>query len=223
MQYRHEWKHEINAADMLVLRQRLRAVMDQDIHAPGGRYRVRSLYFDTPTDRALREKLDGVDRREKFRIRLYNGDTSVIHLEKKSKRGGLGTKQSAPLTASQARAILNGELDWMRDSPQPLVRELYAKMRTQLLRPKTVVDYAREPFVYGPGNVRVTLDYDIRTSLGCTDFLDPGCVTVPAGNAPVILEVKWDAFLPDVIREAVSLPGRRVGAFSKYAQCRIYG
>ena len=223
MQYRHEWKHEINAADMLVLRQRLRAVMDQDSHAPGGSYRVRSLYFDTPTDRALREKLDGVDKREKFRIRLYNGDTSVIHLEKKSKRVGLGTKQSASLTAAQVRAILDGDLDWMLENPQPLVRELYAKMRTQLLRPKTVVDYAREPFVYGPGNVRVTLDYDIRTGLGCTDFLDPELVTVPAGNAPVILEVKWDAFLPDVVREAVALPGRRVGAFSKYAQCRIYG
>lgn len=223
MQYRHEWKYELSAGDMLVLRQRLRAVMDPDSHAPGGRYRVRSLYFDTPTDRALREKLDGVDKREKFRIRLYNGDASVIHLEKKSKRVGLGNKQSAPLTASQVRAILDGELDWMLDSPQPLVRELYGKMRTQLLGPKTIVDYTREPFVYGPGNVRVTLDYDIRTGLGCTDFLDPGCVTVPAGNAPVILEVKWDAFLPDVIRQAVALPGRRAGAFSKYAQCRIYG
>lgn len=223
MQYRHEWKYELSAGDLPVLRQRLRAVMDLDSHAPEGRYKVRSLYLDTPTDRALREKLDGVDKREKFRIRLYNGDTSVIHLEKKSKRGGLGNKQSAPLTASQVRAILDGDLDWMVDSPQPLVRELYAKMRTQLLRPKTVVDYTREPFVYGPGNVRVTLDYDIRTGLGCTDLLDPALVTVPAGNAPVILEVKWDAFLPDVIRQAVSLPGRRVGAFSKYAQCRIYG
>ena len=223
MQYRHEWKYELSAGDLPVLRQRLRAVMDLDSHAPEGRYKVRSLYLDTPTDRALREKLDGVDKREKFRIRLYNGDTSVIHLEKKSKRGGLGNKQSAPLTASQVRAILDGDLDWMVDSPQPLVRELYAKMRTQLLRPKPVVDYTREPFVYGPGNVRVTLDYDIRTGLGCTDLLDPALVTVPAGNAPVILEVKWDAFLPDVIRQAVSLPGRRVGAFSKYAQCRIYG
>ena len=91
------------------------------------------------------------------------------------------------------------------------------------LRPRTIVDYMREPFVYTPGNVRVTLDYDIRTGLGCTDFLNPGCITVPAGAAPIILEVKWDTFLPDIIRDAVQLSGRRAGAFSKYAACRIYG
>ena len=223
MDYRHEWKHELNAADLVVLRQRLRAVMEPDPHAVDGRYRIRSLYFDTPSDRALREKVDGVDRREKFRLRYYDGDTSVIHLEKKSKLAGLGNKQTAPLTAAEAQAIVDGRLDWMPSHPQGLVRELYAKMDTQLLRPKTIVDYLREPFVYAPGNVRVTLDYDIRTGLRCTDFLSPDCVTVPAGDAPIILEVKWDAFLPDLIRDAVRLPGRRVTAFSKYAQCRIYG
>jgi hypothetical protein len=96
-------------------------------------------------------------------------------------------------------------------------------MRSQGLLPRTIVDYTREAFVYAPGNVRVTLDYDIRTGLHCTDFLNPDCVTIPAGNAPAILEVKWDAYLPAVIRDAVQLPGRRSAAFSKYAACRIYG
>ena len=94
MDFRHEWKHEISYLDLLTLRQRLRAVAQADPHAVDGKYLIRSLYFDTPSDRALREKLDGVSRREKFRIRYYNGDTSVIHLEKKSKLGGLGNKQS---------------------------------------------------------------------------------------------------------------------------------
>ena len=111
----------------------------------------------------------------------------------------------------------------MKEHPHGLVRELYAKMRTEELRPRTIVDYTREPFVYGPGNTRVTLDYDIRTGLGCTDFLNPDCIMIPAGGAPIILEVKWDTFLPDIIRDAIQLPGRRAGAFSKYAQCRIYG
>lgn len=222
MEYRHEWKHEISYLDLLVLRQRLRAIARPDPHASGGKYEIRSLYFDTPTDKALREKLDGVSRREKFRIRCYNGDTSLIHLEKKSKSGGLCGKQIAPLSVSEAQAIVDGRLDWMPGSGRPLLQELYSKMHSQLLRPRTIVDYTREPFVYGPGNVRVTLDYDIRTGLDCTDFLNP-CVTVPAGDAPIILEVKWDAFLPTVIRDAVQLEGCRSGAFSKYAQCRVYG
>ena len=135
----------------------------------------------------------------------------------------MGNKQSAVLTAQEAQAIVDGELDWMLDSGRPLVQELYSKMQTQGLRPKTIVDYTREPFVYDPGNVRVTLDYDIRTGLNCTDFLNPDCVTIPAGNAPIILEVKWDEYLPSVIRDAVQLNGRRTSPFSKYAICRIYG
>ena len=221
--YRHEWKHRISYGDLLILRQRLRAIMKPDPNAVDGKYFIRSLYFDTPTDTALREKLDGVNRREKFRIRYYNHDTTVIHLEKMSKLSGLGNKQSAPLTARQAQQIVDGDLDWMLSSPHGLIRELYAKMQTRQLKPKTIVDYTREPFVFGPGNVRVTIDYDIRTGLGCTDFLDPNCPTVPAGDAPILLEVKWDGFLPDIIRAAVQLDGRQVSAFSKYAQCRIYG
>lgn len=223
MNFRHEWKHEINASDMIALRQRLRAVARPDPHAAGGRYLIRSLYFDTLSDRALRDKLDGINRREKFRIRYYNGDKSLIHLEKKSKWNGLGSKEKAPLTMAEARDIADGHLDWMPSSGRPLVQELYCKMKSGGLRPKTIVDYTREPFVYPPGNVRVTLDYDIRTGLGCTDFLNPDCVTIPAGDAPIILEVKWDEFLPGIIRDAVQLSGRRVSSFSKYAQCRIYG
>ena len=221
--YRHEWKHEITYLDMLTLRQRLQAVAQSDSHAIDGRYLIRSLYFDNLDDKALREKVDGVNMREKFRIRYYNDDMSLIHLEKKSKKNGLGTKYSAMLTVEEAQSIVDGRLDWMMDSERPLVQELYCKMRYQGMRPQTIVDYTREPFIFAPGNVRVTLDYNIRTGLRCTDFLNVDCVTIPAGDAPIILEVKWDAYLPDIIRDAVQLPDRRVGSFSKYAQCRIYG
>lgn len=224
VQYRHEWKHEISYMDLLSIRARLRAVAQPDTHAVGGKYLIRSLYFDNLNDKALREKIDGVNMREKFRIRYYNGDPSrIIHLEKKSKLNGLGSKYSAPLTMAEAQSIVDEKIDWMLHSSHSLIQELYCKMRYQGMAPKTIVDYTREPFIYGPGNVRVTFDYDIRTGLNCTDFLNPDCVTVPAGDAPIILEVKWDAYLPSIIRDAVQTPGRRVGAFSKYAQCRIYG
>ncbi len=219
---RHECKHLISYSDLLVLRTRLRAVARPDRHGEDGRYTVRSLYFDDPWDTALMEKLDGIDRREKFRIRYYDGDTALIHLEKKSKQGGLGTKQKVPLTAEEAQAILDGEPDWMRDADRPLLRELYVRMRTRGLRPRTVVDYNREAFTFAPGNVRVTLDHGLRTCLNCAGFLDSSCVTLPVWDAPIILEVKWDAFLPSVIRDAVQLSGRRTQSFSKYAACRMY-
>ena len=223
MQYRHEWKIEISYGDLLILRRRLRAVAKSDPHAVDGHYFIRSLYFDTPENTALWEKIDGVNRREKYRIRYYNGDPTVIHLEKKGKLNGLCSKESAAVTAGQVQELLNGNTAWMAESQNAVIREFYSKYRTQNLRPKTIVDYTREPFIYEPGNVRVTFDYNIRTGILCTDFLNPDCVTVPAGETPILMEVKWDAFLPDVIRDAVQIPGRRAGAFSKYAQCRIYG
>lgn len=223
MKYRHEWKHVISCCDMLILRQRLSAVAKRDIHTVDGKYMIRSLYFDNAYDKVLREKIDGVNIREKFRIRYYNNDTSQIHLEKKSKVNGLCLKEMAELSAVQAQAIADGDYEWMIKSGVPLIVEFYSKIMSQGLRPRTIVDYTREPFVFAPGNVRVTLDYNIRTGMDCTDFLNPDCVTVSAGDAPIILEVKWDEYLPDIIRDAVQLSNCRTGTFSKYAVCRIYG
>ena len=156
-QYRHEWKHAISKSDMLTIRLRMRAIARPDPHAVNGRYLIRSLYLDNLNDKALREKIDGVNRREKWRIRYYNLDPdSVIHLEKKSRLNGLGTKYSATLTKEEAQAIVDGDLDWMMDSGRPLVQELYCKMQYQRLEPKTIVDYTREPYIYRPGNVRMS-------------------------------------------------------------------
>lgn len=196
--------------------------MKPDSHAVNGQYEIRSLYFDNLDDKALREKLDGVNIREKYRIRMYNHDPSVIHLERKFKHGGLGYKNSAALTAEQVQAIVDGDVEWMSRSSDEVILGFYTRVRNQGLKPKVIVDYSREPFVFAPGNVRVTLDYNIRTGLSCTDFLNPNCVTVPIGDSPCILEVKWDGFLPDVIRDAVQLDGRQSAAFSKYAACRMY-
>lgn len=224
MVYRNEIKHVIDAGDKAAICANMRAVAKLDAHVgPGGTYKIRSLYFDNIADRALREKLDGVNEREKFRIRYYNDDPSVMHLEKKVKRNGLGYKVSANITAEEAQRIVDGDIDWMAISGRGLIIELYSKMKAQGLRPKTIVDYTRTPFIYGPGNVRVTIDENIRTGLRCTDFLNPDCVTIPAGDQIILLEVKWDEYLPNVIRRAVQVKNRRCSAFSKYQICRIYG
>ena len=146
MDFRHEWKHEINIADTMILRQRLSAVMEKDTHAIDGRYLVRSLYFDDPADRALREKIDGVNRREKFRFRYYNQDPSWLRLEKKSKINGLCRKESTSLTPQEAQSIIDGDLEWMMASAHPLVQELYIKMRTRGLRPKPSWIIRGKPF-----------------------------------------------------------------------------
>lgn len=223
MKYRHEIKCEISFGDAVALRQRLNAVARRDSHTADGKYQIRSLYFDDWNDTALREKIDGVNIREKFRIRYYNSDTGFIRLEKKSKINGLCSKESVVISEETARAAANGDFKVLSKSEAPLVRELCMKMKNRGLRARTIVDYTREAFVFSAGNVRITIDSNIRTGLYSTDFLNPDAVTVPAGASPIILEIKWDDFLPDIVRDIIQLESCSVGAFSKYAACRSYG
>ena len=224
--YRHELKYAITSADYLALRQRLGTVMKTDPHAGAdGRYTIRSIYFDNDNDKALREKLNGVQRREKFRIRYYNDDFSYITLEKKIKHNDLCMKLDAPLTQEEFRSILQKPGPWMLAHPQPLVRELCCKMRTQQLHPRVLVSYVREPYIYDAGNVRVTFDAAIRTSLFQTSFADGALPDISATDTPgdMILEVKYDAFLPEIIQQLLQSGKLRQQAFSKYGACRRFG
>lgn len=220
--YRHESKHRITYAEHLALRQRLTAICRHDEHAQqDGHYTVCSLYFDNADDKALREKIDGVNDREKFRLRYYNGDTRFIRLEKKSKHNQLCQKSSSPIGAEQVRRLLSGDTSVLRDAADPLCTELYAKMLTQRLEPKTIVDYRREAYVYPVEDVRITFDSDIRTGVSSLDFLNPDRPTIPAGN-DIVLEIKYRAFLPGLLRDAIQTGERGASPFSKYAACRIY-
>lgn len=220
---RQELKYILGRGEYSALSQRCRAVMRPDPHAGAdGSYAITSLYFDDLANTALMQNYSGVSRREKFRIRFYNGDLSTLHLEKKVKYGGLGTKYSCPMAPEQLRRLLDGDLTWMMATGQGLMQELYLRMRTELLRPKTIVAYRRVPFVYEPGNVRVTFDYDIRSGICSRDMLSGRTILVPAAQNTVIMEVKYDEFLPDIIRMIVQEGTPRARAFSKYAACRQY-
>ena len=221
MKFRHEYKHRINLSDMYGLRARLLAVAMHDPHAEAdGTYFIKSLYFDNYMDKALHEKQDGVDRREKFRIRYYGTDTSFIRLEKKSKISGLCNKESCNITAEECRKIIDGDIEFMRESERELLRELYAKMKYQLLRPKCIVAYRRECFIYPPGNVRVTFDMNVCGSNNVREFLNSDLQFLCLYR-DTILEVKWDEYLPAVIRDCVQIGSRNCSAFSKYAAARL--
>ena len=222
---RHELKHTMNPADCCALRAKLHLFFAYDDHADAnGKYRIQSLYFDNPDNMVLRQKLDGVNNREKFRIRCYNNDPGFIRLEKKSKINGLCGKQAAMLTREECEYLIRGDIRWMRESGNPLLLELYTKMHYQMLRPGTVVDYERVAYVYRPGNVRITLDSHMQTGLAGKDLFNPDLPVLAACRPDiVILEVKYDDFLPDPVADIVRIPNRRQSPFSKYAAARIYG
>ena len=224
--YRHELKYAVPYSDYLALRSRLRPIMRADPHTGAdGLYQIRSIYFDNTDDKALREKIDGIGKREKFRIRYYNDDFSFITLEKKMKIDSLCLKYDTVITEAECRKILDGDLAWMKAHNDPLLRELYAKIQYQRLQPRVLVSYVREPYVYVPGNVRVTFDSNIRTTLFHREFLTKKTRDISATDTPQdrILEIKYDAFLPRIIQDLIQIPDIRQQAFSKYGACRRFG
>ena len=200
-----------------MLNGRLKTVLASDPHAPDGSYTIRSLYFDDWHNKALFEKLDGTDPREKFRIRIYNGSDDYICLEKKIKKGELTQKLQTRLTRAQCEDILAGKLEWMKAQKDGLLVQLYSCMQ-EGLKPKTIVEYDRTPFVYAPGNTRVTIDRNIRSGVSSTDLF--GAIPLVPVSPADVLEVKFDAYLPDIVRLLTAGLESRRTAVSKYAMCR---
>lgn len=221
-EFRHEYKYVISYSDYLSLRDCIKSVIPLDEHVgEEGKYKIRSLYFDNLYDKALMEKINGVNNREKFRIRFYNDNIENINLEKKSKINGLCKKISAPLSVDECNRILRNDISWMKDSKYSLVRELYLKMCIQLLRPKVIVDYIREPFVDKKGNVRITFDTDIKTGLYSILFLNKvPMVSVP--DNPILVEVKYDEYLPGYLQNILNMKNKQAVSFSKYSMSRMY-
>ncbi|MDU4882639.1 polyphosphate polymerase domain-containing protein [uncultured Clostridium sp.] len=222
---RHELKFFINVSDYFAIKNRIKHIAFIDKNADSyGSYHIRSLYFDNFNDKALLEKINGYSRREKFRIRYYNDNFDFIRLEKKSKVNGLCTKFSAPLTKEQCEKILNNDINWMLNSDKSLIQELYFKMKSQMLRPKTVVDYTREAYIYKPGNVRITIDSNVRTGICSQDMFNTALPTMKIpNNDTIILEVKFDEFLPDIIKDTIQTNTRKAASISKYASSRMFG
>ena len=224
--YRHEIKYDITYLDYLALRQRIRTVMKPDSHVRAdGTYLIRSIYFDNLADKALYEKREGVAVREKFRIRYYNDDLSFFMLEKKVKDHYLCQKESVPIRYAQCCRILHGDMLGIEDRDEPLLQEFCLKCTQQLLKPRVQVSYIREPYQYAPGNVRVTFDWGVRSSMNHRDFLERQWqdIQVMEQSSRMILEVKYDEYLPDVIRMLLQMEDVRQRSYSKYGECRKFG
>lgn len=221
---RREIKHEITNLDCYLLRNKLKHYMDVDPHAKDdGKYFIRSVYFDNFDNKVLNQKKEGFYDRDKFRVRLYDLNMEFLNLEKKSKRNNLTFKQKCHMTAEEYEQIRAGHIDWMEKDTRSLIRDLYYQMILFQLKPVTVVDYEREVFIYRYGNVRVTFDSSIKTSLRNNDVLNPNLAMVETNPDIVILEVKYDEFLPTVIKQLLQIGHRRMGTYSKYQISRMYG
>lgn len=224
VQGRRELKHEMTKMECYLLRNKLKHYMEIDPHAKeNGTYSIRSVYFDNFDNKVMIQKKEGLFERDKFRVRFYDGNTDFLNLEKKSKRNNLTYKQKCSITAEEYEKIRFDDISWMENDSRLLMQDLYRQMKMLQLKPVTVVDYEREVFIYKYGNVRVTFDSSIRTSLRNNDVLNMNIPMVDTEPEVVLLEIKYDEFLPTIIKQLLQVSDLRAGAYSKYQISRMYG
>lgn len=205
---------------------KISAVASKDIHVgEGGYYNIRSLYFDDYENRCYMDNENGVDDREKYRIRIYNHSLDRINLELKQKIRGKTSKSSCLITLSQCQKLMDGKIPDDIRGDQQVLHKLALLMAVRLMKPAVIVDYDRVPYVYRlqDANVRVTFDSNITSVSNVLSFLDErisGRGVMPAGWA--LMEVKFDSFLPDEIYSLLQLDGLFASTFSKYYLCRKF-
>ncbi len=218
--YRNEWKYLIDTAQKEAVCKRLFPYLSLDKHAKDGGYMIRSLYFDDYFNTAYEEKDAGVLKRKKYRIRIYNCSDSSIKLERKKKFGSYIFKESAKLTREEVYKILDGDYDFLLKSENQLCREFYYECVSNLMRPRTIVDYDREPWIADEGTVRITFDMDVRAAVGSFDIFDETLPTLSVLEpGKCVMEVKYTEFLPQALREALPDRASEFTAVSKYVLC----
>lgn len=220
---RHEFKYRCTEAQLCLLKSRLDCAVALDSHAGSTGYTIRSMYFDNYANRFYYENENGTDPREKFRIRIYNSDSSRISLECKRKEHTKTIKTACPLSMGQFNQILHNTHPFGEHMCHPVLNKFLYLQKTQQLKPAVIVEYDRIPYVCSTGNVRITLDKNIRSSVAFNHFFDPSIPSRPLlPAAQHILEVKYDEFLPDYIKDLLQIDSLQQTTFSKYYLCRKY-
>lgn len=213
--YRFERKYYLTSLAADILRQRVSWILRPDRHSQNGSYRVSSLYFDDAHNTSLYQKQNGILLRNKLRIRYYNNSPDFMRLEHKHKYGEMICKENTTVSLARFESIRSGQYGFALDETDPLWQMFYARRVTMGLRPTVLVEYDREAFTYVPGNVRVTFDTGLTASLPYSKHY----LSAQPENR-VILEVKYDSFLPAVVSGLLSGMQFTQLAISKYVLCR---
>lgn len=224
--YRHEYKYPINKMQMVLEEVKLSSIAFKDKNVgERGYYNIRSLYFDDYYNSCYMDNVNGTDNREKYRIRIYNHSTKSIKLEMKKKVRGKTQKLSCAITEEQCRLLMEGIIPENIALNQQVLHKLAYLMSTRFMKPVIIVDYDRIPYVYRTedANVRVTFDMNLTSSDNISDFFEQringrGIFAVDE----LLMEVKYDNFLPVEIDSLLQLEGLCASTFSKYFLCRRF-
>lgn len=192
-----------------------------------GQYTVRSVYYDSPQFTCYNEKHDGIQCRNKFRIRGYDkrSDQSIAFLEIKHKNTNCISKSRAPMYFKNINAVLRGQavdnyvLSFSGNGIEKKDAEkfLYHYYRKNL-RPAVLVIYDREAF-HGKfdSSLRLTFDKNLRSVIyPDLNLLYEETKVKTTLEKHFIFEVKFFGCLPVWIKSLVAKYNLERRALSKY-------
>lgn len=222
--YRHELKFLINAHQNNLMANKLSKICQRDSFSDAdGGYLISSLYFDDYHQSAFFDKLSGIRDRKKFRVRVYNYQSDVIKLERKIKWENVIEKSHIQITKEEYDALESGDASFLRHKDDVVAKDFYHNYQTKNLRPRVVVEYRREAFIYKYGDVRITFDAYLKAGVFQKDLFSNGYMISAIPNDQIILEVKFTGYFPDVIRNIIQINNLQRQSISKYAKCCVVG
>ena len=214
--FRKEIKYSISDSDFYIINHNLKDLIIKDKHCENEYYTISSIYFDTYNKTSYRQVKDGLSDRWKYRIRYYDYKDTYIKLEKKHKTNNLTDKTSIRISKKELREILNNKIKIKHNNP-PMLNEFIMKIKNELLRPVICIEYDRIPYTYKLGNVRITLDYNLRYTNRFDKLFSKNKKVYYLQDK--ILEVKYNELIPDFIRFRLELNHLEQTSFSKFNNC----
>ena len=203
---RYEFKYILNNNLSKIIENEVVFFMKYDGHLDptlDNQYLVRSLYFDNYFSSNFYEKVDGIKKRSKYRIRTYskNRDEKIpIFLEEKGRLGSRTFKKRSSIFLEDLNFFQGYEVDKFNlnnQSNEFFNNFYYARLRKSL-NPCVIVDYYRRPNINIHGLFfRLTFDSNISASSANELFPDNNiqqwrqCL-----HGYTILEVKFDRSIP---------------------------
>lgn len=219
--YRVEDKFSCSCPEMYCIQRRLESVLLSDTNEDSADgYSVSSLYFDDFKNSCLMDTVEGNRIRRKYRIRIYNHSLGTIKLEVKEKLDNRVRKRSKNITEEELRKLMRGECIESLSSLEDPAALFNLAMRRDILRPRLIITYERKAFVFAPGNVRITLDRNIRSSNRVESFGSSELSYDFLREKDEVVEVKYDEFMPEFILQLLELESIQQISYSKYQLCR---
>lgn len=221
--WRYEFKYRLDCIQYRKMRIAIVPYLKPDYHsraAPGKKYLVRSLYFDTYDYAAFHQKMSGDDHRVKYRVRTYSRsivDDTVVRVELKVRKANAMAKYGSFVPTADYLFFMRRR-HWPGNE-NPVLAEFERGLHLRSLQPQILIEYFREGFEdRTKSDLRITFDHQVR-SAHCADLFPEDPVFFRAHHPhSIVLEIKGRRLPPDWLRRLVREQGLEIIANSKFTQ-----